>query len=223
MHSQPRLLLLDTCGERASVALLQGDDPVAERVLGERAASAALQGVVREVVGMLPGGLRSLDGVGVVHGPGSFTGVRVGVAMAKGLCEAAELPVAAVSRLLVLGQAAALEEGFAVLEAGRWQVYSRRFGRDGSQPERMWIWEDFASQLPGLEIAVTSSRLAEAALRISDRVKLVELSARHALRAVRDCFAAGGSDLAMLDGNYVRPEDSIYRGSAVEPTRPRVG
>ena len=50
----------------------------------------------------MDGGLRELAAVVVVHGPGSFTGVRVGLSAAKGLCEAGGVPLIAVSRLALL-------------------------------------------------------------------------------------------------------------------------
>ena len=48
--------------------------------------------------------LRDLDGIIVVNGPGSFTGVRVGVSAAKGLAQGAEISVVAISRLEVLSR-----------------------------------------------------------------------------------------------------------------------
>lgn len=233
------LLVLDSCGERASVALFLRDTLVAEKVLEERAASTVLLRAVREILEVAKIGLGQLGGVGVVSGPGSFTGVRVGVAMAKGLCEAARLPVAAVSRLAVLGQAAGLGDGFALLDAGRGQVYVARF--DKGEPGREFIAElsiaelcvaercvaelvEIESQWHGAEVAVTTPRLAQQMAGITGDVRVLELSARHALGALQACFAAGGSDLATLDGNYVRAESAIYgakaKGKIQEPVRP---
>ncbi len=76
----------------------------------------------------LGGSLAELDAVGVVGGPGSFTGVRSGMAVAKGFCEAAALRLAVVSRLEVLADAAALKDGLAVLDAGRGELYVRDAG-----------------------------------------------------------------------------------------------
>jgi len=58
----------------------------------------------------------------VLHGPGSFTGVRVGVAMAKGLSEAAGIGLIPLSRLEVL-RAMCPEATFAALDAGRGEFY----------------------------------------------------------------------------------------------------
>ena len=217
------LLIFDTCAERASVALFAGDQLVAEMVLEERTASAALLTAVRDLLHAAEVRLDQLGGVGVVSGPGSFTGVRVGIAMAKGLCEAAGLPVAAVSRLVVLGRAAGLRHGFALLEAGRGQVYGLRFGPGQREPEFMAAWEDFENSLESVEVAVTSVRLAEQARVTAADVRLVELSARDALGAVRDCIALGGSDLATLDGNYLRAEDAIYARKMTRDVHERLG
>ena len=218
------LLVLDSCGERASVALFLGDTLVAEKVLEERAASTVLLRAVREILEVGKIGLGQLGGVGVVSGPGSFTGVRVGVAMAKGLCEAARLPVAAVSRLAVLGQAAGLQDGFALLDAGRGQVYGLRFDKGEPGPEFIAELVEIESQLHEAEVAVTTPRLAQQMAGKTGDVRVLELSARHALGAVQARFAAGGSDLATLDGNYVRAESAIYgdksKGKVQEPVRP---
>ena len=100
-----RVLLMDTCGAAGSVALADGERVAARAAIAERAASARLLAVVEEVLATAGWGLGDVEAVGVVSGPGSFTGVRVGLAAAKGLCEGLGVPMAAVSRLEVLADA----------------------------------------------------------------------------------------------------------------------
>src|ERR1017187_3763721 len=100
------LLGIDTCGPSGSVALgrLNGE---AVEILGQielegRSYSATLVAAVGELLTRSGLELRNLTAIVAVNGPGSFTGVRVGLAAAKGLAEAARIPVVAVSRLEVL-------------------------------------------------------------------------------------------------------------------------
>lgn len=67
-----------------------------------------------------------LDAVVCSAGPGSFTGLRIGIATAKGLCFAIERPLLMISSLLVLAEGAS-RPALAVLDAGRGQVYARLF------------------------------------------------------------------------------------------------
>jgi tRNA threonylcarbamoyladenosine biosynthesis protein TsaB len=150
--------------------------------------------------------LRELDGVGVVSGPGSFTGMRTGLAVAKGLCEAASLPLAAVSRLAVLAEAAEAGGGFAVLRAGRDELYVRdvSYGR-----EWMCGIEEFRLGAKGARVVVAEARVAE---RLAEmKPKLHPLRVEDALAQVRRSLQEGGCDVASIDANYVRGESEIYR------------
>src|ERR1700722_14699098 len=105
-----KILLIDTCGETGSIALaelLPEPAVLATATLPGRTASERLLSVIRDLAAPLD----SLDAVAVVHGPGSFTGVRVSLSAAKGLCEALNLPLIAISRLAVLAHLAAPPAG----------------------------------------------------------------------------------------------------------------
>lgn len=114
----PRILAgLETSGPVASVAVSVDGDVAARTFLGERGGHApglipALDRTLREA------GVErsSLGGVVVGAGPGSFTGVRVAAAAAKGICHALEIPLWSVSSLL----AAALTEATLPPGAGPW-------------------------------------------------------------------------------------------------------
>lgn len=141
----------------------------------------------------------------MVNGPGSFTGLRVGLAFAKGLCEAANLPMAAVSRLAVLTHAAGLQDGFAVLSAGREQMYVR--AADGG--EYLTSSSALAVEAHGKRIVCTATEVAEALADLGAEVHT--LSAADAFGPVCACFAGGESDPALVDANYVRDQAAIYR------------
>src|ERR1700690_3849464 len=96
------LLAIDTCGPSGSVALgrLAGRDLeiLGQIELAGRSYSATLISAVADVLKSAGAGLGDLRGMIVVNGPGSFTGVRVGLSAVKGLAEGAAIPVVALSR-----------------------------------------------------------------------------------------------------------------------------
>jgi tRNA threonylcarbamoyladenosine biosynthesis protein TsaB len=202
-----RLLLIDTCGETAGIALTCGEEVLAAEDLARGSASAKIIDAIRQLLQTQPGGqLRDLDAIGVVHGPGSFTGIRTGLAAAKGLCEAAGLRMAVVSRLEVLANAAGLADGYAALDAGRAEVYVREISTG-----REWLCAiaDIQLQCQGEPIALAEGRLADQLEGC--KTILRPLHASDARVPVLRKLRMGGSDVALTDANYVRQEADIYR------------
>jgi tRNA threonylcarbamoyladenosine biosynthesis protein TsaB len=70
-----------------------------------------------------------VDGIVVGKGPGSYTGLRIGVSAAKGLCFALDLPLIALETLSILAQSVRISKGCIVpmLDARRWEVYCAVF------------------------------------------------------------------------------------------------
>jgi tRNA threonylcarbamoyl adenosine modification protein YeaZ len=118
-----RVLALDTATDRATAAVVDGST-VVER--GHEARGAAARDVLALVDAALAGaglGLHDLDGVAVGVGPGSFTGLRIGIATAEALADGAGLPVAGVSTLQALLHHAP-DGAVAVLDARRREVFA---------------------------------------------------------------------------------------------------
>ena len=80
------------------------DQRARQKELAGKTYSAELVPKIQELLEEQGVGLQELEAVVVVHGPGSFTGVRIGVSSAKALAEALNIPLLAVSRLAVLAQ-----------------------------------------------------------------------------------------------------------------------
>tara|TARA_B110000971_G_C19975348_1_gene484663 strand:- start:459 stop:1145 length:687 start_codon:yes stop_codon:yes gene_type:complete len=78
---------------------------------------------------------KEIDAVAVSKGPGSYTGLRIGVSAAKGLCFAFDKPLISIETLRSLAQAISVEEGFIVplLDARRMEVYAAVFDKDIEQ------------------------------------------------------------------------------------------
>jgi tRNA threonylcarbamoyladenosine biosynthesis protein TsaB len=122
------ILALDTCLTACSVAILDGETVLAARSeTMPRGHQERLAPLVREM--MIEGGAAfgDLTRIGVTVGPGSFTGLRVGLAFAKGLSAALSIPCVGVGTLdaLAFGR-----DGFvaAIIDARREQVYVQLFG-----------------------------------------------------------------------------------------------
>src|SRR5271165_4785449 len=105
------LLGIDTCGSTGTIALARWSDGalslVAQTELAGKTYAAQLVPKIHELLETLSSCPEDLTAIVVVNGPGSFTGVRIGVSSAKALAEALGIPLLAVSRLAVLAQKAA--------------------------------------------------------------------------------------------------------------------
>ena len=99
------ILALDTSGDSCSVALSDGPRPLSEfQFRHARHLSQRLPGILRFVLAGAGAALRDVGTFAVGLGPGSFTGVRVGVTTAKTLAQALEKPIVGVSSLDALAE-----------------------------------------------------------------------------------------------------------------------
>jgi tRNA threonylcarbamoyladenosine biosynthesis protein TsaB len=102
----PLLLNIDTATEHASVCLSDGDMVLGMIESAEQKNHASfVQIAIREMMDKAGYGLDQLDAVVVTAGPGSYTGLRVGLASAKGICYALGKPLVMVNTLEVMAQA----------------------------------------------------------------------------------------------------------------------
>ncbi len=76
--------------------------------------------------------LKDIDAIAVGKGPGSYTGLRIGVSAAKGLCFSLDKPLISISSLAILAQSVQLDKGFIVptIDARRMEVYSAVYNQD---------------------------------------------------------------------------------------------
>ena len=102
----PRILLIDTSASRCTLGL-SGNDLVSRESLEARQSAQKILPLIQEVCESAEVALSELDAVAVMAGPGSFTGLRIGVGVAQALCYANKLPAIAVSTLAVLAESAA--------------------------------------------------------------------------------------------------------------------
>lgn len=122
------VLALDTALKSCSVAILDGERVLAdfhERL--EKGHAERIAPMVIEALAAAGVGVKDLDRVGVVIGPGAFAGVRVGVAFARGLALGTGLDVVGVTSLAALAGGLALAAGSLaapVIDARRGQVYA---------------------------------------------------------------------------------------------------
>ena len=200
-----KLLLINTCGADNTVALAENGTIAATANLPPRGTSEHLMRAIRSLFAASPA---PPDAVAIVNGPGSFTGVRLGLSAAKGLCEAWAIPMVAISRLAML--ASALEsatEVVAVLDAGRGEYYCGVYrGRIKLNEELLRLEEVqlLLTEWPG----ITCEQPVAASL--GQTVRLIdEPGPRTILAMALDRIAAQDwSDVALTDANYLRRTDA---------------
>ncbi|MDR1950837.1 MAG: tRNA (adenosine(37)-N6)-threonylcarbamoyltransferase complex dimerization subunit type 1 TsaB [Bacteroidales bacterium] len=102
------ILLIETSTPICSVALAKGTEILAVRENHEGLSHAALTAIfINEVMKEVGANWSDLDAIAVSKGPGSYTGLRIGVSTAKGLCYALNKPLIAINSLQALAQIAA--------------------------------------------------------------------------------------------------------------------
>ena len=131
-----KMLVLESSGLVASVALMEEDKMVCEFTMNHKKThSQPLLPMVDEMVKITGYDIKELDAIAISKGPGSFTGLRIGSATAKGLSQALNIPVVAVSSLE--GLAANLygtgDIICPIMDARRSQVYTGLFQYEGER------------------------------------------------------------------------------------------
>lgn len=128
-----KLLAVDTATQSCGVALVEKERLLAEMLLVSREThSLHLMGMIREVLARSRVALSAVGGFAVTLGPGSFTGLRIGISTLKGLAAALDKPLVGVSTL----EAMAWQHAFAglpvvvLMDARRREVYCARFRFD---------------------------------------------------------------------------------------------
>ncbi|MFT6386652.1 MAG: tRNA threonylcarbamoyladenosine biosynthesis protein TsaB [Cellvibrionaceae bacterium] len=101
-NTEPKILAIDTSSDVCSVALTNAGLIKEETVVAAREHTQRLLPMVDSVLSQSGICLKDLDAIAVANGPGSFTGLRIGLSIAQGLCYGADLPLIPVSTLAAM-------------------------------------------------------------------------------------------------------------------------
>ncbi|AUI65828.1 MULTISPECIES: tRNA (adenosine(37)-N6)-threonylcarbamoyltransferase complex dimerization subunit type 1 TsaB [Glaesserella] len=138
------ILALDTATEACSVALFHQGNVTFLDELSPRTHTQRILPMVDELLSQAGMSIRDVDVLAFGRGPGSFTGVRVGVGIAQGLALGAELPVVPVSNLLAMAENAYQQLGadnvIALIDARMNEVYFAQFKRQNEQ------WQEIVAE-----------------------------------------------------------------------------
>jgi tRNA threonylcarbamoyladenosine biosynthesis protein TsaB len=213
------ILALDTTGEFGSIAVLRNGDLLAEGQLHSPDGFAhILFDELTRVLDRAGCKLQDINCFAVANGPGSFTGVRVGLTATKGLAEVTGKPVAAISNLRALAAAGHEEQRVVLLDARRGEVYAAVYNSDLQLVE-----PELVAKLPVVlnaltapryefvtvggspfQTAVAGTRFASMAWTEASRF----LAPAVARCAERDAAEGKLTSAVSVDANYVRRSDA---------------
>lgn len=170
------VLGIETTGPVLSVGLTDGRQPLAETSLyGTRIHSVRLLPAIKDLLAAAGRTCADLTGVAVSHGPGSFTGLRIGLTVAKTLAQVLSLPAAGVSSLDVLAYPLTRNGGaaMALAPARRGEVYAALYKGPGEEPVVGPLNMDLAQLLTALAAIPEGPLLCvgEAAVLYADELR----------------------------------------------------
>ena len=212
------VLALDTSTLHAGVALWRDGRVLAERQRVVTTHSEALLPMIDEVFAEAAVAPGDVDAIACGAGPGSFTGLRIGLATCKGLCFALGKPLVMVSSLAALAARAPEGRVLAALDAFKGEVYVGAFDVRGGVPaldgaERVLPPARLQSALDGVDCLVGSGAelikrlFNSAAPRLLDDEpgpRPADVARLAALRAARGDY----DDLASAAPAYIRPSEA---------------
>jgi tRNA threonylcarbamoyladenosine biosynthesis protein TsaB len=217
------LLAVDTSGKQGSIALAScGPGDACEVIeVAELSGGTFSAELVPQIAALLAKHKFSKADIGafaVVSGPGSFTGLRIGLAVIKGLAEVLAKPIAAVSLLQALASAAHLDgHVVAALDAGRNEIFLGEYevGAAGTQltRERLATRDEWMESARSAVIVTADNPLAEAARTKGLYVVEVERPRSDAIAQLGWKKILSGETVspAALEANYIgRSEADLF-------------
>ena len=210
-----RILLIETSASALSVALAMDGVVAAESVCLEPRQQASLTApLVKEVLDKAGVGVKDCDAIAVSAGPGSYTGLRVGVSTAKGLAFGAGKPLIAVGTLdiLVAGVAPGWECIVPMLDARRMEVYTAVYNAAGQRltpiEAKVITADSFAAELsrgPVLFVGDGALKCKTVLTHPNARFQEAQPMARNMAALARKAYEEGKfEDLAYYEPFYLK-------------------
>jgi tRNA threonylcarbamoyladenosine biosynthesis protein TsaB len=225
------LLGIDTSGKSGGVALAEGDAH-SFRVLGSAPISggtfsAQLVPTVAALLEQRKLSVHDVNGLCVASGPGSFTGLRVGLSAVKGLAEVLHIPIAAVSLLAALASRShAKGTVLAALDAGRGEFFVGTYFKDADTNSQRCVDESLRTRAellaqiqasPSPALITCDESVAQAASETGISLETVSRpdSALIAQLGLERLLAGDTVAIEALDANYLRRSDAeiFFKGT----------
>jgi tRNA threonylcarbamoyladenosine biosynthesis protein TsaB len=208
-----RVLALDTTAQFGSLALAENGEVVEEILIhAPDGFGTTLFSRIEALLARHDWPLESIDCFAAASGPGSFTGVRIGLTAVKGLAEALGTQAAAVSNLLALAACGSAPVRAAVIDARRGEVYGAVYDAElrAILPEVVAKLPDWLTGLPNGEMEFLSTDFTPfSAALAGTRFAGAAVIERRALAGAVARLAFGKElDPASVDANYVRRSDA---------------
>lgn len=210
------LIAIDTAREACSVAVVgDGVQPVTASEIVGRGHAERLFGMIAGVMAEAGLAFAALDRIAVTIGPGSFTGIRVGIAAARGFGLALGRPVVGIGTLEAHAASARRLAGnvpvLAVLDARRGEIYGQHFSADGKPFGLPAVAspETFAGQIYDDELlAGAGADLVAAALDRGGSTAIVHRHSAPDILTVAEIAVAAEAPAAAPRPLYLRPPDA---------------
>ncbi len=217
------ILAADTTNEFGSIALLRGDELLEEvAVYAPEGFGSILFDRIERMLEHCGVALKEVDLYAAASGPGSFTGVRIGLACIKGLAESMGKGAVAVSNLAAFAEFGTTAFRATVIDARRGQIYGALYGPNGETllPECVIQFPDFLASLPvsgpeaqieflstdfePFRASLAGTRFERATITAVPRAQAAAIARIAARRLALEQI----EDPSRLDANYVRRSDA---------------
>lgn len=220
------LLALDTSTETSSLALYDGEAVLAELTWQTRDSTAQVLSMVQECLGLLRRGPADITGIAVALGPGSFNGLRVGLALGKGLALALGRPIVGLPtpEIVAYPFSALVLPVCAVLKAGRGRVVSALFQTRYGRWQRVGEMRNISLEELCAETERTTVFCGELDAAMSDCIR--ERLGQRALVASPALSTRRAGYLAEMGWKRLQEEPQGDDMEGLQPiylTRPRIG
>jgi tRNA threonylcarbamoyladenosine biosynthesis protein TsaB len=216
------VLAVHSSGASLGVAIICGEHVVGELVLPPaRGHLERLAPAIESLAERLPGGVRDIDAFAVARGPGSFSGIRVGMATVKGMALALGKPLRGISSLEILARQGLepSETGISLIDARRGELFAEAFTRSGDrlislgEPRLVAATklDVFAAQFVRSLVICADAAVPTLPVPVSNASRYVSLSASPVVCAYLGCeqFRHGASDeLHTVVPLYIRRSDA---------------
>ena len=175
-----KILGIDTSSMAASVAVIEDNKLICEYTINtKKTHSQKLMPMIENMLGLSDLNVREIDAIAVCEGPGSFTGLRIGMATAKAIAHVNDIPVIGVNSLEALAANMNLcdKKICSILDAQRNQVYTGRYQYEGTK--LVEIKEIGIQQIDELleELAQSGEQwilVGEAVYKYEDKIREIE-------------------------------------------------